>query len=310
MLWPKQSPRRGGTRRRQRPWVGPLVASALSLAAAVACCRRAYFPDIPTYRTPDCRVIATCAQTLPVCGPDVNTPVNDYPVWYWGRQQPRNSAALLGFQPLLPTRVVGRASWDSAMLVVKQTEHDAPLLREVYARWPPVFHPADFAPGVTPPTPAPARPSYDVIYLLDETTAVLGPLTHVDSGGGGGMRIVTRRDVALGAATGTLYYLAPTAYTPPPSPTPISPAPTPSAVSEDTYSWLVLIWNVGPVTLRMIAATWEVGFAVRVSDDPASPGLEIASQTHRPFPPDTVESELLQMAATVQPYAGCEQSSG
>ncbi|HEV2235964.1 MAG TPA: hypothetical protein VGR57_04800, partial [Ktedonobacterales bacterium] len=113
MLWPRETPRRYRVRNRSH-WREPLVACALLFSLFGACVGLSRIR--PTAATYDCRVIATCAQILPVCGPDVHVPADGQPLWYWGRQQPRNAPTLLGFRPLLPTRINWHSTWDSALL--------------------------------------------------------------------------------------------------------------------------------------------------------------------------------------------------
>jgi hypothetical protein len=342
MLWPPESPRRGTRRTRRRSWVEPLVTFTVLLALAGACCRIgfiAYHPFDVTYPTPDCRIIARCAQTLPMCGPDLRVPADGQPVWYWDRKQPRNAPALLGFQPLLPTRIVGQTfGWDSALLVGPQKVRDAPLLREVYAK-PPHWYAVDGVSGIIPPTPEPARPSFDAIYVLDETTAVTDPLVDVEDAAS--FEFAAQRDVTFGAASGTLYYLAPiggmppVSWTPapvtPPTPTPTvhstaraasTPAllaaaepspvttgatPTPTiTVPTDSYFALALVWRVGSVRLRLLAVSdFRVVLNVHMPAGSTILPIHIWAATDPTVPPNIVEIDLLETAASIQPYTGC-----
>jgi hypothetical protein len=343
---PRETPVRYRVRNRSH-WREPLVAFALLVALIGACVGHRLFA--PTAATYDCRVIATCEQTLPECGPDVRVPADGQPVWYWGRQQPRNAPALLGFRPLLPTRINYPVSWDSTLLVGQQmAPGNAPLLREVYINWQSLErYPEDPLPYMllTPtPTPAPAPPSHKAFYVLDETTADLGPLTGVE--GGASLQFAAQREVALGVATGTLYYLAPkggmpipAATTPTPMPTPIptlpfpyttmarstpsllaatepspvtvttTPTPTIYAVPAASYFALVLLWHAGPVTLRLIAVSSDYSWAldVHTSDAPNSATMLIKSSDIRgyPYPYRATPIDLLLLAASAQPYSGC-----
>ncbi|HEV2237048.1 MAG TPA: hypothetical protein VGR57_10350, partial [Ktedonobacterales bacterium] len=223
---------------------------------------------------------------------------------------------------------------------------NAPLLREVYVNWPPPIYPQDGRPqySSSTATPAPAPPRHDAVFVLDETTADLGPLTGVE--GGDSLEFATQREVALGAVTGTLYYLAPkggmpptpTPVTPtPPTPTPTNPphfstltksppaalaatepspvtvtsTPTPTifTVPTDSYFALVLLWHVGLVTLRLITASvvpyWTLSLNVRTSDDPASAAIRVGPQGYALYPLRLGVADLLGMATSMQPYTGC-----
>jgi hypothetical protein len=345
MQWPRETPRRYRVRNRPEGWRELVVAFAVLLALIGAC---VYFrPFVPTSATYDCRVIATCEQTLPECGPNVRVPADGQPVWYWGRQQPRNAPALLGFQPLLPTRISYPVSWDSALLVGPQmAPGNAPMQREIYINWQSLSrYPSDPLPYMllTPtPTPAPAPPSHEAIYVLDETTAALGPLTGVADREG--MEYAAQSEVTLGAATGTLYYLAPKGGIPTPLPPSLTPTPIPTAtfpyttmarstpslltatepspvtvtatstptiytVPADSYFALVLLWHAGPVTLRVIAVSSDYSWAldVHTSDAPNSAAILIKSSDNRgyPYPYRVTPIDLLQLAASVQPYTSC-----
>jgi hypothetical protein len=154
---------------------------------------------------------------------------------------------------------------------------------------------------------------------------------------GYGFQVAAQRDVTFGTATGTLSYLAPSGGLPipprtlPATPTtspystahargapaplaaaralPASGTPTPSAtVPADSYFALVLMWRVGPVQLRLLAVSdgnWPLD--IRVPANAVYGVVRVRPQDQLPSPPDAADSDLLQTAATVQPYTGCGQ---
>jgi hypothetical protein len=254
------------------------VALLVALLAATTGCAP-FGPQAQATPTPDCGLARRCEVLLPPCGPAVSPAPGDAGEWYYGRQMPRNAAALLGFQPLLPTHIAGTGSWDSALLIGPRFGPGrVPLLRQVYAPWPPHTGATD---GGVPVVDT--RPSRDATLVLDETTGAPGPLTSFNGGYQQPLHIAEQRAVLVGDASATLFHLA---------------APdTPAA----DYQAIELLWHAGPVTLRLFSA-FDDGYFLSISDDSRSPTTDVVLGFDVTI---DLDARLLQTAETVAPYTGC-----
>ncbi len=301
MLWPREMPRPGHRRQWWRGCLELLIMLTVLLAIVFACLHvTQVWPPRATFTLPaslDCGLARRCVVRLPPCGPITQLESANTTLWYWGRQHPRNMVALLGFQPLLPSRIVGRASWDSAMFVDPDPAADiAPFLREVYARWPP-------DPSPVYSVDSAIAPLDQAVYVLDETTETPGPLTGIVTTVA--YRVVEQRNVTFGAAAGVLYHLG-IATSPPDAPSPEYPRHHPPVIAtslpNDQYDASELIWHAGQITLRMFAAHFD-SYSVAPLAGPEPTIVVVAPEAG--FPNEAADPSLLQMAATVPPYTRC-----
>src|SRR5579859_5136826 len=267
--------------------ISALRAALLAGLAALAGCA----PLLPASPTPSpttipyaCAFTGPCGIVTPPCIPAVTTPQGlaqgtvTTALWYSGVGVPRNTAAIVGFPPLLPTEVPRGAGWYKLQLLQHQSVPGAhPLLHAGYGFLPPrTFDPPDLFTGS--------------IIGLDESIDPLQPLDFLAPPYGYQLVIEQQASTMVGSLPAMIYHVS------------VSHANSTGDAGEQL---LLLFWRSGRVTLRLVAAA-AGGVYVVTADPPHEEVDIITAWSGHAGEPDTGprDAVLERMAASVQPYKG------
>lgn len=228
--------------------------------------------------TPDCGLLLTCPVVLPRCGPVVTSPQETY---FWSDNQPdyrltlpSNVQTLLGFQPLLPASLPTGLSLNRIVVFGPHSSAGHLLLHIAYID---LLRRSNLY-----PVP---------VLVLDETIESLGPLDDLNTG----VRppqIQDQFSTVVNGQPAILYHVT----------TVGTPASGPDAIVA-----IVLIWHVGAVTLRLIAAPGPNGVEESTVPNPPgtldkiNPWIGLAGDSKT----GAKDTALLDLAPRVVPFTGC-----
>ena len=232
-----------------------------------------------TTPTPTCAERHLCWTITPFCGPAVTpTPQPGSDVWYQSAYWPQNLATLAGFQPLALTgQPQGDLEWNKVILVVPSGQ--PALLHIGYQSWRRIPMLGDIGPVGFGPNPR-------SLLAIEETTDVLDPLARLEVGAHPAY-IAEQYATTVGGAPATVYHIA----------------THNQAAPANAYQAIEILWHVGRLTVRLLAASRSASPYLIV--DPGNPQTWLDNIGPSANSPQDADAFWLGVAGTLAPFTGC-----